>query len=212
MTDTLTAPQIHTALIDLCDTIDQQKDYLSELDGAIGDGDHGANMSKCFRGVKAKLEATDNKDVGAVLSTVGMEVMNSVGGAMGALFGTFFIKLSLPATGKAEVTLQELSEMFDQALEGVLTIGKAKVGDKTLIDTLSPAVAALKAGAESGKSLSESLADLEEAAKIGMESTKDLMAKMGRASRLGERSIGHIDAGATSCCFVLQSFNKACKV
>lgn len=209
MSSVITAEQLHDALLALCDTIEQQKEYLSEVDGAIGDGDHGVNMAKCFRGVKAKLEPADNSDVGAILSLIGMEVMNSVGGAMGALYGTLFINLSTKSTGKGEVNLNDLAEMFADGLNGVQTIGKAKVGDKTLVDTLAPAVAALSQAAEQGLALSEGLARFEAAAKEGMESTRDLLAKMGRASRLGERSIGHIDAGATSCYFILRAFAAA---
>lgn len=209
MSAVITAKQIYASLLALCDTIEQQKEYLSEVDGAIGDGDHGVNMAKCFRGVKAKLEAADDSDVGAILSLVGMEVMNSVGGAMGALYGTLFINLSTKGSGKGEVNLKELAEMFTDGLTGVLTIGKAKVGDKTLVDTLSPAVAALSQAAEQGLPLDEGLARFEAAAREGMESTRDLLAKMGRASRLGKRSIGHVDAGATSCYYILRAFASA---
>jgi len=210
MESIITAKQIHSTLLNLCDTIEEEKDYLSELDGAIGDGDHGVNMAKCFRGVKTILEGSESGDVGAVLGLVGMEVMNSVGGAMGALYGTLFIKLSSKSTGKSEVNLQDLAVMFNEALSGILTIGKAKVGDKTLVDTLSPAVDALSEAASQGKALADALSTFEAAAKTGMESTKDLLAKMGRASRLGERSVGHIDAGATSCYFILRAFATSC--
>ena len=211
MTAAISAKQIHNALLDLCDTIEQEKDYLSELDGAIGDGDHGVNMAKCFRGVRIKLEATDSKDVGTILNVVGMEVMNSVGGAMGALYGTMFIKLSTKSTGKAEINGDDLATMFTEALDGILTIGKAKVGDKTLVDTLTPAVESLKNASKKNLALEETLAQFEAAAKTGMESTRDLVAKMGRASRLGERTVGHLDAGATSCYFILRAFALAAK-
>ena len=209
MTSVITAQQIHAALLGLCDTIEQGKEYLSELDGAAGDGDHGVNMAKCFRGVKTKLEASEKDDVGAILGLVGMEVMNSVGGAMGALYGTLFLNLSMKSSGKVEVDLNHLAEMFSHALDGILTIGKAKVGDKTLVDTLSPAVDALDKAAHRGDPLDVALSSFEEAARSGMESTKDLQARMGRASRLGERSIGHIDAGAASCYLILRAFAKA---
>jgi len=209
MSSVITATQLHNALLGLCDTIEQQKEYLSDLDGATGDGDHGVNMAKCFRGVKAKLQTAENDDVGAVLGLVGLEVMNSVGGAMGALYGTMFINLSSKSSGKGEVGLNDLAVMFTDALDGVLSIGKAKVGDKTLVDTLTPAVAALEEAARQNLPLAEGLADFENAAHKGMESTRDLLAKMGRASRLGERSIGHIDAGATSCYLILKAFANA---
>lgn len=209
MAEDITAAQLHTAMVGLCDTIEEQKEYLSDLDGAIGDGDHGVNMAKCFRGVKQKLEELDVTDVPSVMNCIGMEVMNSVGGAMGALYGTFFLKMAANGMGKESVNLNDLSTMLSGALDGILTIGKAKVGDKTLVDTLTPAVTAMNKANEDGKSLKEGLADFEAAAKAGMESTTDLIAKMGRASRLGERTIGHQDAGATSCFFILQSLAKA---
>ena len=209
MTSTISAIQIHSALLDLCDTIELQKEYLSEIDGAIGDGDHGVNMAKCFRGVRTKLENAKTEDVGDILGLVGMEVMNSVGGAMGALYGTMFINLSTKSKGKSEVGLNDLAAMFADALAGILSIGKAKVGDKTLVDTLSPAVAALDQATKQSLPLDEALIKFEAAAKTGMESTKDLLAQMGRASRLGERTIGHIDAGATSCYFILSAFSSS---
>lgn len=209
MAEQISAVQFHTALIGLCDTIEEQKDYLSELDGAIGDGDHGVNMAKCFRGVKKNLEALQVTDVASVMNCVGMEVMNSVGGAMGALYGTLFLKMAMSSGGKNEVHLADFATMLTEALNGILSIGKAQVGDKTLVDTLTPAVEAVVNANESGKSLDEALTHFEAAAKTGMESTKDLMAKIGRASRLGERTIGHQDAGATSCFFILQSLAKS---
>ena len=211
MAEQITAAQFHTALIGLCDTIEEQKDYLSDLDGAIGDGDHGVNMAKCFRGVKKNLETLEVTDVASVMNCVGMEVMNSVGGAMGALYGTFFLKMAMSSVGKNEVVLGDFAAMLTEALDGILSIGKAQVGDKTLVDTLTPAVDAVVNANEGGKSLDEVLTDFEAAAKTGMESTKDLMAKIGRASRLGERTIGHQDAGATSCFFILQALARSIK-
>jgi dihydroxyacetone kinase-like protein len=209
MTDTITTPQMLQALETMCDTIESEKEYLSELDGAIGDGDHGVNMAKCFREVKKKLAASSAEDVGALFKEVGMVVLNSVGGAMGALYGTFFLKLSQESTAKSEVNLSDLVAMFQTGEQGILDIGKANLGDKTLIDTLSPAVRAIEAAEKEGKSLAGALADFEQAAKQGMESTRDMLAKMGRASRLGERTIGHQDAGATSCYYILRSLASA---
>ena len=209
MGDTITTAQMLQALKNMCDTIEDQKEYLSELDGAIGDGDHGVNMAKCFRQVKSKLAESPAVDVGTLFKDVGMVVLNSVGGAMGALYGTFFLKLSLESTGKIEVTLSDLVTMFQAGERGILDIGKAKLGDKTLIDTLSPAVRAIEAAEKEGKKLGGALADFEQAAKQGMESTRGMLAKMGRASRLGERTIGHQDAGATSCYLILQSLAAA---
>ena len=209
MGDTITTSQMLQALKNMCDTIEDEKEYLSELDGAIGDGDHGVNMAKCFREVKKKLAESSAEDVGTLFKEVGMVVLNSVGGAMGALYGTFFLKLSQESTGKAEVSLSDLVTMFQTGEQGILDIGKANLGDKTLIDTLSPATRAIEAAEKEGKTLSGALAEFEQAAKQGMESTKGMLAKMGRASRLGERTIGHQDAGATSCYFILRSLASA---
>ena len=211
MTEKIHPPQMHKAMVAVCDTIEEQKEYLSELDGAIGDGDHGVNMAKCFRMGKDKLAETPDDAFDTILKNVGMVVMNSVGGAMGALYGTFFMRLSQAAGGKAELDPGDLARMFQAAEEGILNIGKAKVGDKTLIDTLSPAVRSLEKDAEAGVALNEALNNFEAAAKAGMESTTGLVAKMGRASRLGERTRGHQDAGATSCYLMLQAMAAAFK-
>jgi len=209
MSETITTPQMLRALEAMCDTIENEKDYLSELDGAIGDGDHGVNMAKCFREVKKKLADSSAEDIGTLFKDVGMVVMNSVGGAMGALYGTFFLRLSQAGAGKNDVNLSDLVNMLQTGEQGILDIGKANLGDKTLLDTLSPAVRAIEAAEKEGKMLADALTDFEQAAKNGMESTKDMLAKMGRASRLGERSIGHQDAGATSCYFILRSLAAA---
>ena len=209
MTDTITTQQMLQALNSMCDTLENEKEYLSELDGAIGDGDHGVNMAKCFREVKKKLADSSAQDIGTLLKDVGMVVMNSVGGAMGALYGTFFLKLSQTSAGKEQVNLSDLVAMFQTGEKGILDIGKANLGDKTLIDALSPAVRAIETAKEEGKALNAALADFEQAARQGMESTKEMLAKMGRASRLGERTIGHQDAGATSCYLILRSLAAA---
>ena len=209
MTDTITTPQMLQALKAMCDTIENEKVYLSELDGAIGDGDHGVNMAKCFRLVRNKLDESSAKDIGTLFKDVGMVVMNSVGGAMGALYGTFFLKLSQASAGKSDVNLNDLVAMLQTGERGILEIGKAKLGDKTLIDTLSPAVRAIEVAANEGKELSRALADFELAAKQGMESTREMVAKIGRASRLGDRTVGHQDAGATSCYLILRSMASA---
>jgi dihydroxyacetone kinase-like protein len=209
MTESITTSQMLKALEAMCDTIEDEKEYLSELDGAIGDGDHGVNMAKCFREVKKKLAGSSAEDIGTLFKDVGMVVMNSVGGAMGALYGTFFLKLSQENAGKSEIKLDDMVAMFQTGEQGILNIGKASPGDKTLLDTLAPAVRAIEAAEKEGKPLADALADFEQAAKQGMESTRDMLARMGRASRLGERTIGHQDAGATSCYFILRSLASA---
>ncbi|MBW2122004.1 MAG: dihydroxyacetone kinase subunit L, partial [Deltaproteobacteria bacterium] len=163
----VTNREVMAIMESLCDTMEKEKDYLSELDGAIGDGDHGVNMAKCFREVRKKLPESRDKNVGAILRSVGMVVLNSVGGAMGALYGTFFLRLAQEAGEKPEIDLGDLVRMFQAAEKGILDIGKAHVGDKTLIDTLSPAVRALEKAAQQGKSLSDAMSDFEKAAKRG---------------------------------------------
>lgn len=201
--------QMFQAMENICDTIEAEKEYLSELDGAIGDGDHGVNMAKCFRKVKEQLGNTRDKGFNEIINGVGMVVLNSVGGAMGALYGTFFLKLGQETAGRTTLVLNDLVTMFQTAEQGILDIGKASPGDKTLVDTLSPAVRALETAEKNGSSLAEALVAFDAAAKAGMESTKDMLAKMGRASRLGERTIGHQDPGATSCYFILHAMTTA---
>ena len=205
----ITSRHVLAAIEDICDTLEQEKIYLSELDGAIGDGDHGVNMAKCFREIRKKLPDIRDQDAAGILKNVGMVVLNSVGGAMGALYGTLFLRLAQQAAGKTELELSDLVAMFQAAEKGVRELGKAEVGDKTMLDTLAPAVRALEQAAQAGDSLAKALADFEAAARCGMESTRDLVAKVGRASRLGERTRGHQDAGATSCYFILRAFARA---
>lgn len=209
MSAQITPPQMYKAMVAVCNTIEEHKEYLSELDGAIGDGDHGVNMAKCFRLVKAKLDETPDKEFETIIKNVAMVVLNSVGGAMGALYGTFFMRLGQASVGKTVLGVKNLMEMFQEAEKGILEIGQAKIGDKTLVDTLSPAVRSLEKDAQAKESLETALTNLDEAAKLGMESTKDMVAKMGRASRLGERTRGHQDAGATSCYLMIKAMVSA---
>ena len=203
---TLSSSDMSRIVENICEIIEKEQGYLSELDGAIGDGDHGVNMAKCFREVKKKLPESAGKDIGTILKNVGMVVLNSVGGAMGALYGTFFLKASKEATGKSEITLDDLIRMFDAGQKGIQEMGKAQPGDKTLLDTIDPALKALKNARAQEKPLTDALADFAAAAGKGAESTRDMISKIGRSSRLGERTLGHQDAGATSCYFILSAF------
>lgn len=195
----------------ISETMEREKGHLSELDGAIGDGDHGVNMAKCFREVRKKLAGSDEADIGTLLEKVGKVILNAVGGAMGALYGTFFLRASKEVKGKREIGLDDLIRMFEAAEAAIVEIGKARPGDKTLLDALDPALRALKEAHAEGKPLPEALACLSEAARKGAESTKAMLSKIGRSSRLGERTIGHQDAGATSCSFILDAFYQAAK-
>jgi phosphoenolpyruvate---glycerone phosphotransferase subunit DhaL len=208
---TLSSTDVIKIIETIADTMEREKDHLSALDGAIGDGDHGVNMAKCFREVKKTLPENTGKDIGTILKNVGMVILNSVGGAMGALYGTLFLKASKEVMGKMEVNLEDLIEMFEAGEKGIQEMGKAQLGDKTLLDAIDPAVKALKEAQSEGKSLIDALAAFSEAAKKGAESTREMISKIGRSSRLGERTIGHQDAGATSCYFILDAFYQGIK-
>ena len=181
------------------------KDYLTELDSAIGDADHGTNMDRGFQAVLTKLPGVADKDIGTVLKTVGMTLVSTVGGAGGPLYGTFFMQMGTTATGKLELTLADWVTALEAAVGGVVMRGKANLGDKTMVDALTPAVAALKVAAAEGTSLPEALERSAQAAEQGMLATTPLVARKGRASYLGERSAGHQDPGATSSHLLLQA-------
>jgi dihydroxyacetone kinase-like protein len=189
---------------DLIATIQNNKEYLSEIDGAIGDGDHGINMNKGFTICKERL-AGQKLNLATALKTLGKVLLTEIGGSMGPLYGTFFIEMSKACDGKEEIDKQIFADMLNAALKGIQTLGNAKVGDKTLIDTLSPAVDTYLVMIEQGDSFEQALQAMVTAAEKGKESTRELVAKVGRASRLGERSRGVLDAGATSCYLMLAS-------
>jgi dihydroxyacetone kinase-like protein len=182
----------------LADVYRDNRQYLSQLDSPIGDADHGINMDRGFQKVLEKLPDMESKDIGAILKTVGMTLVSTVGGAGGPLYGTLFMRAGMAVDGKEELSAGDLVPLFEAALEGVVQRGKAELNDKTMVDALTPAVAALKEAVGKGDSLSQVLAKATGAAETGMKATIPLQARKGRASYLGERSIGHQDPGATS--------------
>jgi phosphoenolpyruvate---glycerone phosphotransferase subunit DhaL len=186
----------------------ENRDYLIKLDSAIGDADHGANMDRGFRAVKGKLPDLSDKDIGTVLKTVGMTLLSTVGGAGGPLYGTFFLQAGMTTAGKMELTLEDWTAALEAAVKGVVMRGKAELGDKTMVDALTPAVEALKVALEQEKPITEALKDSAKAAEEGMVATIPLVALKGRASYLGERSAGHQDPGATSSFLILQAAAK----
>lgn len=192
-------------LLDLVEVIQNNAARLSELDGAIGDGDHGINMNKGFTLAGQQIEAQDEVDLASALTLVGNVLFTEIGGAMGPLYGSFFMDMAEPAQGKEVIDRDTFGAMLGAALKAVQTLGEAKVGDKTLIDTLAPAYEAYTQAAAQGLSFTEALAQMVDAAERGKESTRELVAQIGRASRLGERSRGHLDAGATSSYLILKS-------
>ena len=187
------------------EAIAENKEYLTALDAAIGDADHGINMNRGMQAVMAKLEAGDPEDIGALLKTVGMALVSSVGGAGGPLYGTFFLQLGSKATGKDELTDDDWVAMLAAAVEGVQMRGKAEPNDKTMVDALIPARDALAAAVAAGEPFADALRASAAAAEEGMKATIPLVARKGRASYLGERSAGHQDPGATSSWLLLKT-------
>ena len=183
----------------------QNRDYLIQLDAAIGDADHGANMDRGFRAIINKVPEIADKDIGTIFKTVGMTLLSTVGGAGGPLYGTFFLQAGMKTAGKMELNLEDWISALEAAVNGVVMRGKAELGDKTMVDALTPALKALKQAEDEKKSMSEALRSSADAAKQGMEATTPLVARKGRASYLGERSAGHQDPGATSSYLLIQA-------
>lgn len=193
----------------ISERIDENKAYLSELDAAIGDGDHGHNMDKGFKAVVEKIEGDDGSDIAGLLKKTGMALVSKVGGASGPLYGTAFMKASVSVNGKSEIDINDFAKMLEDALEGIKMRGKGQAEDKTMIDALQPALDAVKDGIEQGFTPKEILKLAKEAAYKGVEHTKEIVAKKGRASYLGERSLGHQDAGATSSAIIIETIYEA---
>lgn len=185
--------------------LEENKEYLTELDAAIGDADHGINMDRGWKKVSSQLATLADKDISSILKTVSMTLISSMGGASGPLYGTWFLRASTAVTGKEELTEQDILELLQTGLEGVLHRGKAQLGDKTMVDVLSPAVAVFEEAVGEGKNTREALQQALVAAEQGMKETAPMLARKGRASYLGERSVGHQDPGATSAYLMLQS-------
>ncbi len=189
--------------------IAENKDYLTELDAAIGDADHGINMNRGFQKVSEKLPTVIDRDIGTILKTVSMTLISTVGGASGPLYGTFFLKASAVAAHKEELTPEELVKSLQAGLQGVIQRGKAQLEDKTMIDALAPAIDAFQQSLANNDSVVSGLQKAVNAAEEGMKKTIPLIARKGRASYLGERSIGHQDPGATSSYLMLKTLLEA---
>jgi dihydroxyacetone kinase-like protein len=187
----------------------ENKEYLTVLDSAIGDADHGTNMDRGMRAAVAKMDGLAEGDVGTLLRTVGMTLVSTVGGAGGPLYGTLFMQMGMATKGMSEMTLEDWAGAVEAALQGVQARGKAEPGDKTMIDALAPAAQALRSAVDDGADLGSGLQGASEAAREGMEATTPLVARKGRASYLGERSAGHQDPGATSTYLLLKCAQEA---
>jgi dihydroxyacetone kinase-like protein len=187
----------------LVETIAENRAYLSEVDGAIGDGDHGINMAKGFKLTKERMSGEESLSDG--LKLLGKTLVEEIGGAMGPLYGSVFKAMARASRDAEQIDAEVFEQMLASAYEKIQDVGEAKVGDKTLVDTLDPALAAFREAREADRSFADALSAMAEAAEKGKKSTKDLVARKGRAARLGERSKGVLDAGATSCWLILDS-------
>ena len=201
----VTKQQIIQWLQSIAVVLEQNKDYLTELDAAIGDADHGINMNRGFQKVASQLPGVADTDIGSILKTVSMTLISSVGGASGPLYGTMFLRASTAVAGKSELTDEDMVGLLQAAVDGVVQRGKANLGDKTMLDALSPASDALRQAVANGASTQEALEQAVAAAEQGMKDTIGLVAKKGRASYLGDHSANHQDPGATSAYLILKT-------
>ena len=201
----LTKQQVVDWLMRCGEVCSRERDFLTRLDTEIGDADHGLNMNRGFNKVVEKLPSVADKDIGFILKNTGMTLLSSVGGASGPLFGTFFIRAAQAANAKQSLDLAELHQMMQEGLEGVVMRGKAEPGDKTMCDVWWPVVESLGQSAQQNLSVAEALQRAADSAEWAVESTITMQARKGRASYLGERSIGHQDPGATSVMLMMKT-------
>jgi dihydroxyacetone kinase-like protein len=184
--------------------IKENRDYLVQLDSAIGDADHGINMDRGFTTVLEKLPTVADKDIGTILKTVGMTLVSTVGGASGPLYGTAFIRAGMALADRYELTGAEVVAALEAALEGIQARGKAQRGEKTMVDAIGPGIDVLKEAQASGEDFKVALRRAVAATEAGMKATIPMLATKGRASYLGQRSVGHQDPGATSSFLMAQ--------
>ena len=202
----ISTKQLLDIIAGMAEVIQANKDFLTELDMPIGDSDHGINLARGFGAVVAKLPTLEGKDAGTILKTVGMTLVSTVGGASGPLYGTAFMKAGAKMAGKQELGMEDLLVMLHEAVEGIKMRGKSTTGEQTMLDAMVPALEAMKAASGTP---AEVLAAGLKAAEAGVEATKDMIATKGRASYLGERSLGHQDPGATSFTLIFGVIAKA---
>jgi dihydroxyacetone kinase-like protein len=201
--------KVRSMIFEIAKVMEERKQYLSDLDQAIGDGDHGFNMARGFGVAVKELESAPCLDISDVLRTLAMALISNIGGASGPLYGTLFLKASTAAKGLKEIDLEDFTEIFKSGILGVQTLGKAELGDKTMLDVLIPTLKSLEDANAGNLSGREAFANAEKVAGDCMEKTKDFIAKKGRASYLGERSIGYIDLGAASSYLMIRTVSKA---
>lgn len=202
---TLTHAQIILWLQQCALLFEQNSDYLTDLDREIGDADHGLNMNRGFRKVQEKLPEFEGQDIGTILKTTGMTLLSNIGGASGPLFGTFFIRAAKSTASLQNLELNQLVEMVTEGVEGIVSRGKAEPNDKTMCDVWWPVVESLKQSNEQHLSIKEALNQARIVAEKAAENTIPMQARKGRASYLGERSIGHKDPGSASVVLMIQA-------
>ncbi len=197
--------QVLDTLSAIADKMEQEKDFLTQLDNEIADGDHGINMARGFAAVKEKLPTFAGKDLGSVFKTVGMTLVSVVAGSAGPLYGTAFMRSGAAMADRNDMNIDDLIVCLDASIEGVMQRGKAVAGEKTMLDAMIPARDAMKQAAANNADAAAILAAGVKAAQDGVEYTKTIAATKGRASYIGERSIGHQDPGATSFTDILET-------
>lgn len=185
-----------------------KKEYLTDLDAAIGDADHGINMNRGFKKVIEKLPTVQEEDIGTIFKTVGMTLMSSVGGASGPLYGSFWMKGGMLLVGKEELETDDFVQFVKAGVEGILTRGRPEKGDKTMYDLWAPVLDKMEEEAAAGTELTSMIEKVLPVAEKALADTIPLQARKGRASYLGERSIGHQDPGATSSYYMLETLQQ----
>jgi len=203
--DTLTIGRLVEWLAAFRDAVTEQRAWLTELDSAIGDADHGANMARGMAAVMDKLDQGHPATVDELFKSVGMTLVSSVGGASGPLYGTFFLRMGMSAGAVPSLDGPALAASLRAGLDGIVARGKAEAGDKTMFDAVSPAIDALDAALASGSSIADATRAAADAALAGRDATVPLVARKGRASYLGERSAGHLDPGAASSAILFET-------
>ncbi|RBW68198.1 dihydroxyacetone kinase subunit DhaL [Bacillus taeanensis] len=207
MKTVLTIDDIKNILSKISEIMDENKDYLCKLDGALGDGDIGLTMSKGFKAIKNHLPNVPEEDIGVLLMQSGLEMANAAASTMGTLVATALMRSGKISQGKTELTLEDLSTAVKAMVDGIRERGKAEVGDKTILDSLHPAYAAIENANKNGSSLEEAITEAYKAAEEGMTNTKQMQSQHGRAGRYLEKSIGHQDPGATVGALFFRGFS-----
>jgi phosphoenolpyruvate---glycerone phosphotransferase subunit DhaL len=205
MTDNVTTAVLGDWVRGFAALVADNRDYLTELDAAIGDADHGSNLDRGMKAAVVALDELGTASAGPLFTKVGMTLVSTVGGASGPLFGTLFLRMGTSFGDHESVTTEQVAAALRAGLEGVEARGKAQPGDKTMFDALAPAVDALEKAADAGAGLGEAFEHATRAAAEGRDATIPMLARKGRASYLGERSVGHQDPGATSIALLLEA-------